>query len=340
MVADDVFVPADAVMKMIAHGKEICTGIYWTKEYPPYPYIWRGLDGPYMDWKAGELFEIDFAGCDCLLIHKSVLEKLEYPYFSRDWSWYRDKKGKVLEPGSLSTEDYYFFAKAKEAGFKIWCDSSVLCVHQDRHTGKKFGLLPGMPQFINKQNLDVAKDSLIAIIGAGLSDYEYIEGKHVRIDDDESCKPDFRSDLKKIAINDETYDIVFAPNILQKFKREEVTDCLNEWIRLLKIGGTFMLTVPNAEIAFNKIVQGNMDGFDDLYGINNEYRNAFTRSILEEMFKTSTLLKDIKVEYIENKLKVIATKIKSHEPLVLHEKFQGKYVEQTINKENTKDIEK
>ena len=336
MVSDDVFVPPDAIMKMIAHGKEICTGIYFTKEYPPYPYIWRGLDGPYMDWKAGELFEIDFAGCDCLLIHRSVFEKLEYPYFSRDWSWYRDKNGKVLSPGSLSTEDFYFFAKAKEAGFKVWCDSSVLCVHQDRHTGKKFGLLPGMPQFTNKQELDVSKNSLIAVIGAGLNDYEYIEGKHVRIDNDEKCRPDLRSDLKYIAVNDETYDVVFAPNILQKFRRDEVTDCLNEWIRLLKIGGTFILTVPNAEVAFNRIVQGGLDGLDRIYGQNDDYRNIFTKSILESMFSTSTLLKDVKVEHIDDKIKVIAIKTKHHEPTVLHEKFQGKYVEQTITKDATK----
>jgi len=332
-VADDVFVPSDAIIKMMSHGKEIVTGVYFTKEYPSNPYIWRGLDGYYTDWKAGEFFEIDMAGCDCLLVHTSVFKKIGYPYFSRDWTWFRDKFGNAVAPNAGNTEDFYFYAKAKEAGYKIWCDSSVLCTHQDRKTGKKYGLLPGMPMYQKKIELETSDNGLVALIGEPKIQVEN-KGKHVLIEGDERKHPDMRCNLKSIPVNDQTYDVVNVTNVLERFPASETVECLNEWIRILKVGGKLILNITNLEAAFKEILNGNND--KDMWGLiygqePTLFNNGFTPAIVKAMLESSAQLDNVKVErQIGTNLIAIAEKIKHHEPMVLHEKFQGKYCEQTI----------
>lgn len=58
--------------------------------------------------------EVDAAGTGCMMIHRSVLEKVPRPWFS-----YREG----------GTEDMYFCRKAKAAGFRVYGDLSVICSH-------------------------------------------------------------------------------------------------------------------------------------------------------------------------------------------------------------------
>lgn len=329
-IADDVFVPSDAIMKMIDKQKEIVTGVYWTKEYPTNPYIWRGLEGSYKDWKMGEFFEIDFAGCDCLLVHNSVFRKIGYPYFSRDWTWFRDKSGVATPPSAMNTEDFYFYAKAKDAGYKVWCDSSILCKHQDRRTGKFYGLLPDMPQFTGKKEID-SGDNLVAVIG---DIKQHINGTHVRIGNDERDNPDIRSDIKSIAVDDSSYDVVAVTNQLEKQRASDVATCLNEWIRILKLNGKLIITTHNLDYAFKMILNGDNDEkwWNMIYGHeSNKNSTGFTEAVLFAALSSSSCLKDVKVESNGQLLSISAIKCKNHEPLVLSEALNGNYVEQTLS---------
>jgi len=65
------------------------------------------------------IFNADAVGMACVLIKTEVFEKLKYPYFV--YTEYEHK-------GILS-EDLYFCMKAKEAGFKILCDTSLRLPH-------------------------------------------------------------------------------------------------------------------------------------------------------------------------------------------------------------------
>jgi hypothetical protein len=64
---------------------------------------------PGMD--AKKPFVADTAGFGCSLIHRSVFEVMNYPYFQ-------------FLPGKCS-EDFYFFVNAKEKGFKLWADPTI-----------------------------------------------------------------------------------------------------------------------------------------------------------------------------------------------------------------------
>jgi hypothetical protein len=53
-------------------------------------------------------FRADVCGFGCVLTHKEMFEKMEYPYF------------KIMT--DICSEDFYFCVKAKESGFQLWAD--------------------------------------------------------------------------------------------------------------------------------------------------------------------------------------------------------------------------
>ncbi len=64
-------------------------------------------------------YEITGIGLACALIKREVLEKLEHPIFSSLW----------FQNGKFCEGDIHFCSKAREAGFKIMVDPSVMCGH-------------------------------------------------------------------------------------------------------------------------------------------------------------------------------------------------------------------
>ncbi len=64
---------------------------------------------------GGELRPVDGIGTGCLLIHRRVLEKVGKPWFEYD--------------SGGGSEDLDFCRKAKAAGFKIYLDMGVQCLH-------------------------------------------------------------------------------------------------------------------------------------------------------------------------------------------------------------------
>jgi len=123
-IDDDVLLPTDALVKLISHNKDIICGLYYSRQEPFFPQIYyknkESKDRYDAVFEPEGLIEIDACGGGCLLIKKEVFDKLEKPYFH-----YIPRGEKTLRKG----EDLYFCEKAKEAGFKIYCDTSVKCGH-------------------------------------------------------------------------------------------------------------------------------------------------------------------------------------------------------------------
>lgn len=57
---------------------------------------------------------------------------------------------------------------------------------------------------------------------------------------------------------DDTFDLVYCSHVLEHFSRNETQDIINEWVRVLKPGGTLRLAVPNLENLI-KIYEGSGD---------------------------------------------------------------------------------
>ena len=122
-IDDDVVPPPHALWQLLSHDKKAVNGLVPFKE-PPYNPNWylnpiydksrdswtyEGFFNPPSDG----LVKIDSAGLACSLIHRDVIEKMEYPHFTLD----------------AAAEDHSFWRKVKDAGFELYGDPSVQCVH-------------------------------------------------------------------------------------------------------------------------------------------------------------------------------------------------------------------
>lgn len=135
-VDSDTIPPVDALEKLMAHDKDIISGITPILHYDKERKSWgtmdncfikytRDVEGKIIKTHAVErdtgLQKIEKCGGSCLLIKREVFDKLEKPYFR----FLFNEDG--TEP--VKSEDLYFCEKAKEAGFDVWCDTSVICNH-------------------------------------------------------------------------------------------------------------------------------------------------------------------------------------------------------------------
>lgn len=116
-----------ALMRMLKRNLPILTGIYYRRSDPPVPGIYKYFPDmkpapghkPIMQYPLDKLFPIDAAGAGCLLIHRSVFDKVPRP-----WFLFGD-----VDANEFS-EDFYFMHKADRlAGIKTICDPTVQCFH-------------------------------------------------------------------------------------------------------------------------------------------------------------------------------------------------------------------
>jgi hypothetical protein len=77
--------------------------------------------------KLGEVRELTMAGTGCMLIHRSVLERLAEVHADDPWPWF----GHDISPDAHQRcgEDVTFCARVRAAGFSIW-GLSVPLVHK------------------------------------------------------------------------------------------------------------------------------------------------------------------------------------------------------------------
>lgn len=125
-IDDDVMVPPEAFDRLSSHGVDIVSGLYYRRMEPiePVAFVDRGdrMEQP-PDFAIGKLLEADLVGAGCLLIHRRVLEGMAQP-------WFRWTEGdEALPARDRLSDDFFFCRKAKEAGFKVFIDTGVRCLH-------------------------------------------------------------------------------------------------------------------------------------------------------------------------------------------------------------------
>lgn len=139
----DMVLPKETLVRLLEVAKEkdakMVTGIYFQRGKKHFPVLWLraekteagkkiihespdeyvnneylgmfALPGP----EAKEPFKVRTAGMGCALIHRSVFETLDYP-------WFKFLEGKC-------SEDFYFFITAGKKGFDLWADPSLRIGH-------------------------------------------------------------------------------------------------------------------------------------------------------------------------------------------------------------------
>ena len=114
-VEDDTFPPDDALVTLLAHRKDVVCGWYpkrqAIREGAPIV-IKNGIRQHLNDPADGSLVELYTAVMGCTLFDMRVFERIQMPWF-------------VTTP--QLTQDSFFSQKAREAGFTLWCDTSIRC---------------------------------------------------------------------------------------------------------------------------------------------------------------------------------------------------------------------
>lgn len=129
----DIVAPAETINELLSHGKDI-VGATYCKKVPPYEMVGK------LKRADGRLKPATYMPGGCMLVRMEVYEKLE-------WPWYFE----VAHPAEkiITSEDYSFCNKAREAGFEIWCDLDL--TQRLGHIGSqtvKFSLTTGHPDRI------------------------------------------------------------------------------------------------------------------------------------------------------------------------------------------------
>ena len=134
---DDVVPPVDILDKLIAHDKDIITAVAFCTRPNDYGVIFpyavtlkRADNGEFNLFYGDGLDEIDACGGGAVMVKRKVYEHpaMKAPY-----------RHTYKEDGTLGmTCDFKFCLRAKEAGFKVFSDSTILCSHLKTMDLKEF----------------------------------------------------------------------------------------------------------------------------------------------------------------------------------------------------------
>jgi len=121
-VDHDITFAPDTLKKLLSHNVPIVSGVY-RQRLPVHKIEIYDLNLQRMDIKDiynKGLIEIGGCGFGCVLVQKEVMADIGYPQFeyhvTRDFA-------------HTLSEDNDFCIKARNKGYKIYCDSSVMCGH-------------------------------------------------------------------------------------------------------------------------------------------------------------------------------------------------------------------
>ncbi|MBR9706457.1 hypothetical protein GOV14_05455 [Candidatus Pacearchaeota archaeon] len=149
MLDSDVKVPKDIIEKLLASDKDIISGIYFnyftmSGKNQILPVAWKALtESEFENIKqtinlpdfvksnedlrrhltkkevdSNDVLEVIFPSAGCMLIKKNVFARINYSLV--DTSKYNNMS---------TTDEIHFLIKVKEAGLKLYCDTSIKCEH-------------------------------------------------------------------------------------------------------------------------------------------------------------------------------------------------------------------
>jgi glycosyl transferase family 2 len=124
----DMVFPPNALLRLLLHQKDI-VGATYTKRVAPYDVLGSKLAEQPAEL-SGDLLEMHRIPTGCLLINMQVFDKLAKPYF----------RFEVDDKEQIVGEDYVFCDRAREAGFRIWCDAALS--REIGHIGQSIHRLP------------------------------------------------------------------------------------------------------------------------------------------------------------------------------------------------------
>jgi len=164
--SDITFAP-EQINMLRAQEKGVIGGIYLKKTLPYQP-----VSNSFIE-QEGNLQVMREIGTGFMMIHRSVFEKIREKFPERNFkrendepelkSGYYDYFGVGVVNGRYLSEDYYFCHLAREAGFKIYYDPSIIVTHhgQTQYPMEDVKLFEGATALLWHYNLEAEMDEKI-----------------------------------------------------------------------------------------------------------------------------------------------------------------------------------
>jgi GT2 family glycosyltransferase len=133
---DTVFAP-NVISRLMLHAESGCSiisGLINVDGRPPFPMMYRriadtaaglGMFQSIAEWKHSECLEVDAVGAGCLLVHRDAYLQIEKRFPDRAAPWF----DYAIISGMRIGEDIMFCIRAKDAGLKIYTDTSTRVGH-------------------------------------------------------------------------------------------------------------------------------------------------------------------------------------------------------------------
>lgn len=124
----DMQFPADTLVRLMKTMQEkdldILSGLYFRRIAPYTPVLFDKLEinGEECDWTEfkeipEDVFEAGAVGFGCVLMKTDVFFDIQ------------NKFGQMFTPIGRNGEDVSFCWRARQCGYKVWCDPSIVCGH-------------------------------------------------------------------------------------------------------------------------------------------------------------------------------------------------------------------
>ena len=171
-VDSDIAFAPDTLAKLLSHDKDIVSGVYiqripgrHTIEIMRKNQFGGVTHVDFADIKDQGLVPIDGCGFGCVLIKSEVLKGIPYPHFLYH---------SAIDHANTVSEDVHFCNQARDRGFTLWCDTSILCDHIGSWTFKVDNAIQAK-QPEPAQHVDSEAEANLR----NLSQQDLLPGKHV-----------------------------------------------------------------------------------------------------------------------------------------------------------------
>ena len=145
-IDSDIQFSIENILQLLKRDKDVVSGIYFAKSKPHFPvcgfYDLKRISNGFPKLNkeqilSKQLLEVDWTGNGFILMKRNVIDKIEYPWFDMrviDLLEPAKRDGNITIKKEILSEDISFCCKIKEAGFKIFADTSILL----KHAGNQF----------------------------------------------------------------------------------------------------------------------------------------------------------------------------------------------------------
>lgn len=153
----DVYPPKDVYKRLRQHELDVVSAVYHVQKGVIHPAMWNldneGMLSGVIQYENDAIVEADAIGLGCCLINSRVFEDIEPPYvrWTQGYEEHEWDKSDIQEDVGIG-EDFYLCHKIKNAGYHIYVDTSIECIHEKSGALYKQQFFPFSETDVNNEN--------------------------------------------------------------------------------------------------------------------------------------------------------------------------------------------